>query len=72
MHFFAQLDASERFDVVRSIAILRAKRADALARARSRLEVSQFDCHEEADYFDVVLDAIREEERRKAAASAAA
>jgi hypothetical protein len=71
MHFFAQLDASERFDVVRSIAIQRSMRPEALSRARSRLEVSQFDCHEEADYFDVVLDAIREQERRKSASAAA-
>jgi hypothetical protein len=64
MHFFAQLDASERFDVVRSIAVLRAAKPDALERARGRLEASNFDCHEEADYFDVVLAAIRDQEKR--------
>jgi hypothetical protein len=70
MHFFAQLDASERFDVVRSIAVLRAKKPEALARVRSRLEASHFDCHEEEDYFDVVLAAIREAERRQLPAPA--
>ncbi len=65
MHFFAQLDAGERFDVVRAIAVYRAKNQAALARARSRLDASHFDCHEEATYFDVVVAAIEEAEARK-------
>ena len=69
MHFFAQLDASERFDVVRSMAVFRCAKPDALERVRGRLEASNFDCHEEAEYFDVVVAAIRTEEKRKANAS---
>ena len=64
-----ELDASERFDVVRSMAVFRCAKPDALERVRGRLEASNFDCHEEADYFDVVVAAIRTEEKRKADAS---
>ena len=70
MHFFAQLDPGERFDVVRSIALMRFDNPAALRRARSRLEDSLFDCHEEADYFDVVVTAIGAQRARGTAVKA--